>query len=139
MTLKDDAISLHRMLRGKTEIRSRVSLDNASGEKGILGLIYTPGVAYVALEIANDKKLAYDYTSKWNNVAIVCDGTRVLGLGNIGPEGALPVMEGKSVLFKALGDINAIPLCINTQDKEEIIKFVKIIQPNFGAINIEDI
>jgi malate dehydrogenase (oxaloacetate-decarboxylating) len=127
------------MLKGKIEIRSRVSLDNASEEKGTLGLIYTPGVAYVALEISNRKKLAYDYTSKWNNVAIVCDGTRVLGLGNIGPEGALPIMEGKSVLFKALGDINAIPLCINTQDKEEIIRFVKIIQPNFGAINIEDI
>jgi malate dehydrogenase (oxaloacetate-decarboxylating) len=127
------------MLKGKIEIRSRVSLDNASEEKGTLGLIYTPGVAYVALEISNHKKLAYDYTSKWNNVAIVCDGTRVLGLGSIGPEGALPIMEGKSVLFKALGDINAIPLCINTQDKEEIIRFVKIIQPNFGAINIEDI
>jgi len=139
LTLKDDAINLHRMLKGKIEIRSRVSLDNASEEKGTLGLIYTPGVAYVALEISNRKKLAYDYTSKWNNVAIVCDGTRVLGLGNIGPEGALPIMEGKSVLFKALGDINAIPLCINTQDKEEIIRFVKIIQPNFGAINIEDI
>jgi malate dehydrogenase (oxaloacetate-decarboxylating) len=127
------------MLRGKIEIRSRVSLDNAFEEKGTLRLIYTPGVAYLALEISNQKKLAYDYTSKWNNVAIVCDGTRVLGLGNIGPEGALPVMEGKSVLFKALGDINAIPLCIDTQDKEEIIRFVKIIQPNFGAINIEDI
>jgi malate dehydrogenase (oxaloacetate-decarboxylating) len=139
LTLRDDAISLHRMLKGKIEIRSRVSLDNASEEKGTLGLIYTPGVAYVALEISNHKKLAYDYTSKWNNVAIVCDGTRVLGLGSIGPEGALPIMEGKSVLFKALGDINAIPLCINTQDKEEIIRFVKIIQPNFGAINIEDI
>jgi malate dehydrogenase (oxaloacetate-decarboxylating) len=139
LTLRDDAISLHRMLKGKIEIRSRVSLDNASEEKGTLGLIYTPGVAYVALEISNHKKLAYDYTSKWNNVAIVCDGTRVLGLGNIGPEGALPIMEGKSVLFKALGDINAIPLCINTQDKEEIIRFVKIIQPNFGAVNIEDI
>lgn len=139
MTLRDDAINLHRMLKGKIEIRSRVALDNASEEKGTLGLIYTPGVAYVALEISNRKKLAYDYTSKWNNVAIVCDGTRVLGLGNIGPEGALPIMEGKSVLFKALGDINAIPLCINTQDKEEIIRFVKIIQPNFGAINIEDI
>ena len=139
MTLRDDAINLHRMLKGKIEIRSRVSLDNASEEKGTLGLIYTPGVAYVALEISNRKKLAYDYTSKWNNVAIVCDGTRVLGLGSIGPEGALPIMEGKSVLFKALGDINAIPLCINTQDKEEIIRFVKIIQPNFGAINIEDI
>ena len=139
MTLKDDAINLHRMLKGKIEIRSRVALDNAFEEKGTLGLIYTPGVAYVALEISNRKKLAYDYTSKWNNVAIVCDGTRVLGLGNIGPEGALPIMEGKSVLFKALGDINAIPLCISTQDKEEIIRFVKIIQPNFGAINIEDI
>ncbi len=127
------------MLKGKIEIRSRVSLDNAFEEKGTLGLIYTPGVAYVALEIGQRKKLAYDYTSKWNNVAIICDGTRVLGLGNIGPEAALPVMEGKSVLFKALGDINAIPLCINTQDKEEIIKFVKVIQPNFGAINIEDI
>ncbi len=127
------------MLKGKIEIRSRVSLDNAFEEKGTLGLIYTPGVAYVALEIGHRKKLAYDYTSKWNNVAIICDGTRVLGLGNIGPEAALPVMEGKSVLFKALGDINAIPLCINTQDKEEIIKFVKVIQPNFGAINIEDI
>jgi malate dehydrogenase (oxaloacetate-decarboxylating) len=127
------------MLKGKIEIRSRVSLDSAAEERGTLGLIYTPGVAYVALEISSRKKLAYDYTSKWNNVAIVCDGTRVLGLGNIGPEGALPIMEGKSVLFKALGDINAIPLCIDTQDKEEIIRFVKMIQPNFGAINIEDI
>ncbi|MGE5685005.1 MAG: NAD(P)-dependent malic enzyme [Nitrososphaerota archaeon] len=139
MTLRDDAINLHRMLKGKIEIRSRVSLDNAAEERGTLGLIYTPGVAYVALEISSHKKLAYDYTSKWNNVAIICDGTRVLGLGNIGPEGALPVMEGKSVLFKALGDINAIPLCIATRDKEEIIRFVKLIQPNFGAINIEDI
>ena len=127
------------MLKGKIEIRSRVSLDDTFEEKGILGLIYTPGVAYVALEISNHKKLAYDYTSKWNNVAIICDGSRVLGLGNIGPESALPIMEGKSVLFKALGGINAIPLCIDTQDKEEIIRFVKLIKPNFGAINIEDI
>jgi malate dehydrogenase (oxaloacetate-decarboxylating) len=81
----------------------------------------------------------YDYTSKRNNVAIVCDGTRVLGLGNVGPEAALPVMEGKSVLFKTLGGINAIPLCISIRDKEEIIKFVKAIQPGFGAVNIEDI
>ena len=83
--------------------------------------------------------MAYDYTSKWNNVAIVCDGTRVLGLGDIGPEGALPVMEGKSVLFKVLGGINAFPLCIDTKDKEEIIRFVKAIHPVFGAVNIEDI
>ncbi len=138
--LKEDAINLHRALRGKIEIHNRVSIDATFGEeKGTLGLIYTPGVAAVAEEISKNKELIYDYTSKWNNVAIVCDGTRVLGLGNIGPEGALPVMEGKSVLFKVLGDINAIPLCISTQDKEEIISFVKAVEPCFGAINIEDI
>src|SRR5215217_3655730 len=137
----EDAINLHRALRGKIEIHNRVSIDASFGheEKGTLGLIYTPGVASVAQEISKSKELVYDYTSKWNNVAIVCDGTRVLGLGNIGPEGALPVMEGKSVLFKVLGGINAFPLCINTKDKEEIIRFVKIIQPAFGAVNIEDI
>jgi malate dehydrogenase (oxaloacetate-decarboxylating) len=128
------------MLKGKIEIHNKISVENAfDEEKGTLGLIYTPGVAYVATEINHNKELAYDYTSKWNNVAIVCDGTRVLGLGNIGPEGALPVMEGKSVLFKILGGINAFPLCIATKDKEEIIRFVKAIQPVFGAINIEDI
>jgi malate dehydrogenase (oxaloacetate-decarboxylating) len=138
--LKEDAINLHRALRGKIEIHNRVSIDASFGEeKGTLGLIYTPGVAAVAEEISKNKELIYDYTSKWNNVAIVCDGTRVLGLGNIGPEGALPVMEGKSVLFKVLGDINAYPLCISTQDKEEIISFVKAVEPCFGAINIEDI
>lgn len=128
------------MLKGKIEIQSRISLENISeDEKGILGLIYTPNVAHVAKEISLNKELAYDYTSKWNNVAIVCDGTRVLGLGNIGPEGAIPVMEGKSILFKLLGNVNAFPLCIATQDKDEIIRFVKAIEPLFGAINIEDI
>jgi len=142
--LNQDAINLHKCLRGKIEIHNRVSIDTGLGpideeKKGTLGLIYTPGVASVAQEISKNKELIYDYTSKWNNVAIVCDGTRVLGLGNIGPEGALPVMEGKSVLFKVLGNINAIPLCIATQDKEEIVKFVKAIEPCFGAINVEDI
>ena len=128
------------MLKGKIEIQNRVPMDNVfEQEKGTLGLIYTPGVAYVATEIGNNKNLAYEYTSKWNNVAIVCDGSRVLGLGNIGPEAAIPVMEGKSILFKVLGGINAFPLCISTQDKEEIIQFVKLIQPMFGAVNIEDI
>src|SRR5256712_11641138 len=128
------------MLRGKIEIHNRVSIDSSSKTKNdILDLIYTPGVAFVAKKISTDKKLVYDYTSKWNNVAIVCDGTRVLGLGDIGPEGAIPVMEGKSVLFKVLGGINAFPLCISTRDKEDIIKFVKAIEPLFGAINIEDI
>jgi malate dehydrogenase (oxaloacetate-decarboxylating) len=140
LNTKEDAINLHRILKGKIEIHNRISVENAfDEEKGTLGLIYTPGVAYVATEISNNKELVYDYTSKWNNVAIICDGTRVLGLGNIGPEGALPVMEGKSVLFKILGGINAIPLCIATKEKEEIIRFVKAIQPVFGAINIEDI
>lgn len=140
MDLKQDAINLHRMLRGKIEIHNRVSVDNIFGEgKGMLGLIYTPGVAYVSLEINKNKELVYEYTSKWNNVAIICDGTRVLGLGNIGPEAALPVMEGKAVLFKSLAGINAIPLCISTQDKDEIIRFVKAMQPGFGAVNIEDI
>jgi len=140
LNTKEDAINLHKTLRGKIEIHNRVSIETAFGEeKGALPLIYTPGVAYVAEEISKNKELIYDYTSKWNNVAIVCDGTRVLGLGNIGPEGALPVMEGKSVLFKVLGVINAIPLCISTTDKEEIIRFVKAIEPGFGAINIEDI
>jgi malate dehydrogenase (oxaloacetate-decarboxylating) len=116
--LEDNAISLHRILKGKIEIQSRItsSLDEAFQENKVdseesrgdnrsktLELIYTPGVAYVAEKIRNNKQLVYDYTSKWNNVAIVCDGTRVLGLGNIGPEGALPIMEGKSVLFKLLG------------------------------------
>jgi malate dehydrogenase (oxaloacetate-decarboxylating) len=128
------------MLRGKIEIHNRISLDSSyQGKNDTLNLIYTPGVASVAKEISLDKKMVYDYTSKWNNVAIVCDGTRVLGLGDIGPEGALPVMEGKSVLFKVLGGINAFPLCIDTKDKEEIIRFVKAVQPVFGAVNIEDI
>jgi malate dehydrogenase (oxaloacetate-decarboxylating) len=140
LNTKEDAISLHKMLKGKIEINNKVSVENIFDEEnGTLGLIYTPGVAYVAAEISNNKKLIYDYTSKWNNVAIICDGTRVLGLGNIGPEGALPVMEGKSVLFKILGGINAFPLCIATKEKEEIIRFVKAIEPVFGAINIEDI
>ncbi len=128
------------MLKGKIEIQSRISLENLfEEEKGTLGLIYTPGVAYASKEISGNKELVYDYTSKWNNVAIVCDGTRVLGLGNVGPEAAIPVMEGKAVLFKILGGINAFPLCISTQDKDEIIRFVKEIEPIFGAINIEDI
>lgn len=144
MTLKEDAINLHRLLRGKIEITSKVSPDdifenNDTKNQGTLTSIYTPGVAYVSDEIQKNKELAYDYTSKWNNVAIICDGTRVLGLGNIGAEAALPVMEGKSVLFKTLANVNAFPLCISTNDKDEIIKFAKAIQPTFGAINIEDI
>jgi malate dehydrogenase (oxaloacetate-decarboxylating) len=144
LTLKEDSLNLHRILRGKIEISSRISSDNifeAEGEngKGTLGSIYTPGVAYVADEIRKHKDMVYEYTSKWNNIAIVCDGTRVLGLGNVGPESALPVMEGKSVLFKTLANVNAFPLCISIRGKEDIVRFVKSIEPSFGAINIEDI
>jgi malate dehydrogenase (oxaloacetate-decarboxylating) len=131
------------MLKGKIEVCSRISpnkiFEDEATNKGILDLIYTPGVAFVANEIYRNRELVYEYTSKWNNVAIICDGTRVLGLGNTGPEAALTVMEGKSILFKILGNINAYPLCISTHNKEEIINFVKLIEPNFGAINIEDI
>lgn len=131
------------MLKGKIEVCSRISpnkiFEDEATNKGILDLIYTPGVAFVANKIYRNRELVYEYTSKWNNVAIICDGTRVLGLGNIGPEAALTVMEGKSILFKILGNINAYPLCISTHSKEEIINFVKLIEPNFGAINIEDI
>ena len=155
MKLEENAITLHRILKGKIEIQSKItsgldeafqgkSVDSAEESKGdnnskTLELIYTPGVAYVAEKIRDNKQLVYDYTSKWNNVAIVCDGTRVLGLGNIGPEGALPILEGKSVLFKLLGGINAFPLCINSTNKEEIITFIKTAEPTFGAINVEDI
>jgi malate dehydrogenase (oxaloacetate-decarboxylating) len=155
LKLEENAITLHRILKGKIEIQSKITsgLDEAFQGNGISGaedskednssktldLIYTPGVAYVAEKIRDNKQLVYDYTSKWNNVAIVCDGTRVLGLGDIGPEGALPIMEGKSVLFKLLGGINAFPLCINSTNKEEIITFIKTVEPTFGAINVEDI
>ena len=145
MTLADDAINIHRILRGKIEICNKISLDHSEtgnierSKKTTLDMVYTPGVAFVAEQISKDKSLAYDFTSKWNNIAIVCDGTRVLGLGNIGPEGALAVMEGKSILYKILGNINAYPLCIDLKDKDDIIKFVKAIHPMFSAINIEDI
>jgi len=146
-SLEDDVIKLHEWLRGKIEIKNRIPLDDATKiestknqtSRNILELIYTPGVAYAAKQISKNRKLVYNYTSKWNNVAIVCDGTRILGLGNIGPEAAIPIMEGKSVLFKLLAGVNAFPLCIATQDLEDIVKFVKALEPGFGAINIEDI
>jgi len=140
--LRQDSLNFHRKLKGKIGIHSKITHEDLFAtpeQQGRLSMAYTPGVAHVAAEVAAQKELVYEYTSKWNNVAIVCDGTRVLGLGNVGPEAALPVMEGKSVLFKVLGGVDAYPLCISTQDKEEIIQFVKMIEPVFAAINIEDI
>jgi malate dehydrogenase (oxaloacetate-decarboxylating) len=122
------------IFNSKIEIRSRYKIT-----KGNLPLIYTPGVAKVSLAIAKNKKKGFDYTWKKNNVAIVSDGSAVLGLGNIGPEAALPVMEGKAALFKELGGVDAVPIVLATQDVEEIIKTVKYISPTFGGINLEDI
>ncbi|MEE8132500.1 MAG: NADP-dependent malic enzyme [Nitrososphaerales archaeon] len=129
------ALKLHKKLRGKIEIRSRFPIRSPND----LSLVYTPGVAEVSKVIHEDKKKVYEYTSKWNNVAIVTDGSRLLGLGNFGPEAALPVMEGKAMIFKQFGMINAFPICLKTQDKDDIVKTVEQIAPVFGAINIEDI
>ncbi len=135
MGLKEDALKLHKKLKGKIEIKSKIAIKNSK----ILSLLYTPGVAEVSKEIVIDRNKVYDYTSKGNSVAIVTDGSRVLGLGNVGPEAALPVMEGKALLMKLFGNIDAFPICLNTQDTEEVITAIKNISPSFGAINIEDI
>lgn len=129
------SLKLHFKNKGKIEIKSKIPLKT----KNDLACAYTPGVAEVCLAIAKDKKTVYDYTSRNNLIAIVTDGSRVLGLGNIGPEAALPVMEGKAILFKKFGNVDAFPICLATQDVEEIIKTVKNIAPVFGAINLEDI
>jgi len=134
-SLKEKALKLHKKLRGKIEIKSKFLIKSPQD----LSLIYTPGVAEVSNAIYLDKKKVYDYTSKWNNVAIVTDGSRLLGMGNLGPEAALPVMEGKAMLFRQFGKINAFPICLATQEKHNIIKTVEQIAPVFGAINIEDI
>lgn len=135
MDYSKKAISLHKKHRGKIEIKTKVSLKSIDD----LSMVYTPGVGAVCSEIAKDKKKSFELTNRKNTVAIVCDGTAVLGLGNIGPEAGMPVMEGKSAIFKVFADVDAIPLCINTQDTKEIIKFCKNIEPSFGGINMEDI
>jgi len=129
------AVSFHRKLKGKISIESKIP--KITDEN--LQLIYTPGVATVCKEIFNNPDLKYDLTTKGNNVAIVTDGTRILGLGNIGPDAALPVMEGKSVLYRKYGKINAFPICLNTTDKKKIVDTIIAIEPVFGAINLEDI
>jgi len=133
--MTDEVLAVHAKNRGKlaTLVTTPVS------SKKDLSLIYTPGVAIVSSAIAKDKKLVFDYTIKGHTVAIVTDGSAVLGLGNIGPEAALPVMEGKAALLKTFADLDGCPLCLNTQDPQEIIKTVKYIAPTFGGINLEDI
>ena len=130
-----DSLELHLKNHGKLEVASKVPL----GERHDLSLAYTPGVAEVCREIGKDKSLAREYTLKRNTIAVVSDGSAILGLGNLGPEAAIPVMEGKAVLFKKFGNVDAFPICLATQDTEEIIKAVKQIEPVFGGINLEDI
>lgn len=135
MTLKEEALALHKNNQGKLEIKSKVSITNQHD----LSLAYTPGVAYACKEIEANRDDAYTYTSKANMVAVITDGSAVLGLGNIGPYAAIPVMEGKSILLKELAGVDSIPICLDTQDTEEIIRTCKILAPTLGAINLEDI
>ena len=133
--MNEEALKLHKELRGKLEVKSRVRVDSMKA----MSLAYTPGVADVCRVINENNELVYDYTNKWNYVAVVSDGTAVLGLGDIGPEAGMPVMEGKALLFKEFGNVDAFPLCINVHEPDEIIAFVQALSPTFGGVNLEDI
>lgn len=135
MEIEREAIELHRKFKGKLEIRCKVPLQN----KWDLSLVYTPGVAEISTRIFNNPEEAYELTIKANSVAVISDGSAVLGLGNIGPLGALPVMEGKAILFKKFAGIDAFPICLNTQDADKIIETIYFLSPTFGGINLEDI
>lgn len=135
MTINEKALQLHEEWNGKLNIVSKTPVKSREA----LSLAYTPGVAEPCKVIAEDKEAAYKYTMKSNTVAVISDGSAVLGLGNIGPYAAMPVMEGKAVLFKEFGGVNAVPICLDTQDTEEIIKTVTYLAPAYGGINLEDI
>jgi len=130
-----DAPRLHSFYKGKMGVALKCRVIDFND----FAIWYTPGVAAVCKEIAKDKEKAYEYTNKWNNVAVISDGTRVLGLGDIGPEAGLPVMEGKGLLYKYLGGVDAFPLCLNEKDPDKIIEICKALQPTFGGYNLEDI
>ena len=132
---QERALKLHKELVGKIEVVSKVELNSPDD----LSLVYTPGVAEPCKAIAKNPDAVFDYTGRGNMVAVVTDGTAVLGLGDIGPLAALPVMEGKCVLFKRFGGVNAFPICLNTKDVDEIVQVVKVLEPNFAGINLEDI
>ena len=135
MDINELALEAHKNWNGKLETIAKSKVQTRED----LSIAYTPGVAAPCRVIAEDKEQAYQYTLKANTVAVVSDGSAVLGLGNIGPEAAMPVMEGKCVLFKEFGDVNAFPICLDTQDPDEIVATVKAIAPTFGGINLEDI
>src|SRR4030042_1436911 len=135
MSLGQESIDLHRRLKGKIKILPKKRIKTIRD----LSLLYTPGVGKPCLEIARDKALSFEYTSRWTIVAVLTDGSAVLGLGNIGPEAGLPVMEGKAVLFKEFGGVDAFPICLATQNTEEIISIATALAPCLGGINLEDI
>ncbi|MEG1255566.1 NADP-dependent malic enzyme [Clostridium sp.] len=135
MSYGEQSLKMHKEKKGKLEVISKISVNTRED----LSIAYTPGVAEPCIEIAKDKDKVYDYTIKGNTVAIVSNGTAVLGLGNIGAEASIPVMEGKALLFKEFAGVDAFPICIDTEDPEEVIKTVKLIAPVFGGINLEDI
>lgn len=135
MDYAKESLRLHYEWKGKLEMTSRVTVDS----KDALSLAYTPGVAQPCLEIQKDVNKSYELTRRWNTVAVVTDGTAVLGLGDIGPEAGMPVMEGKCVLFKAFGDVDAIPLCIRSKNVDEIVNTVAMLAGSFGGVNLEDI
>jgi len=135
MDYSQKALKLHKKNKGKFEIKSKVSLKTRED----LSIAYTPGVGAVSTEIGRNKSKSWELTNRANQVAIVCDGTAILGLGDLGPEAAMPVMEGKAIIFKEFAGIDAIPLCINTQDTDKIVEFCKMIEPSFAGINLEDI
>ena len=135
MTLRDEAIKLHLDNNGKIKVVSKVPIENRHD----LSLAYTPGVAEPCKDIKEDKNLSFEYTCRGNMIAVVSDGTRVLGLGDIGPEAGIPVMEGKAALFKTFADVDAVPVCLGTKDPDEIVKTVKYLEPNYSGINLEDI
>src|SRR5512138_1710593 len=130
-----DSMRLHPFYKGKIQMMPKCAIRTLAD----FAIWYTPGVAAPCTAIQRQPELVYEYTNKANSVAIISDGTRVLGLGNIGPEAGLPVMEGKALLFKYLGGVDAVPICIGTQDEQEIIRTVKALEPSFGGINLEDI
>ena len=135
MTLRDDALEMHRKNQGKLQVSPKVKVTN----KEELSLAYSPGVAEPCKEIHEDKRKVFEYTMKGNTVAVVTDGTAVLGLGDIGPEASIPVMEGKAVLFKSFSGIDGVPIALDTTDTDEIVNTVKLLEPNYGGINLEDI
>ncbi|RIP34085.1 NAD-dependent malic enzyme [Staphylococcus gallinarum] len=135
MTLRDEALQMHRENQGKLEVAPKVKVTN----KEELSLAYSPGVAEPCKEIHEDSRKVFEYTMKGNTVAVVTDGTAVLGLGNIGAEASIPVMEGKAVLFKSFSGIDGVPIALNTTDTDEIVNTVKLLEPNYGGINLEDI